>query len=252
MHGLRVRDVEQRCRSPLCVFQHLRRACPAGSTSATAAACPAGEFSDGGAGVCSPCAPGRFGNTTGLSTCAACPAGRFGFLQGAAMESCSGPCRPGAFGSLPGQTSAACVGNCTAGYACPAGSTSPTAVLCPVGRYSTAGSASCVLCPVGTYGDSVGLTTPACSGPCAVGYICPPGSNTSTPFLSCPVGRYGEAASGSCVDCPVGRFGPLLDATSPDVCTTCAAGFYGNTSGLSTAQCSGVCPQAPYFPLKSR
>jgi hypothetical protein len=213
------------CTGP-CAPSH---ACPAGSVNATVVLCPAGTFSAGGAGSCTPC-----------------PAGVYGALSGLTSAACTAPCRPGSFGSAPSQTSPVCDGNCTAGYACAAGSTSPTTFLCPTGRYSTAGMGSCLACPAGTYGDSVGLTSSACSGPCAEGYVCPPGSNSSTPVLSCPVGRYGEATTGACEDCPVGRFGPTAGATSPAACTACASGFFGDVGGLSSAQCSGVCP-AGYF-----
>ncbi len=44
------------------------------------------------------------------------------------------------------------------------------ALLCPPGTYSASGAsdAGCTPCPVGQYGDEAGVTSPACSGPCAV------------------------------------------------------------------------------------
>ncbi len=51
-------------------------ACPAGSVNATAVVCAAGTYSAGGAGECSPCPAGVFGNATGMSSAA-----------------CSGPCQ---------------------------------------------------------------------------------------------------------------------------------------------------------------
>jgi hypothetical protein len=41
----------------------------------------------------------------------------------------------------------ACAGNCSAGYACPAGSTSSSAVMCVAGQYSSSGAGSCTQCP---------------------------------------------------------------------------------------------------------
>jgi hypothetical protein len=203
--------------------------CPAGSTNATSVVCPAGMYSLGSAGTCTDCAPGLYGAATGMDT-----------------STCTAPCRPGSYGGGSGLTSPTCSGNCTAGYACPAGSTSPLAQLCPSGRFSTAGSGVCTECPVGVYGDSVGLTTPACSGPCAVGYVCPSGSNSSTPVPSCAAGRYGDVVTSTCVDCPAGRFGPTSGSISVSVCTACAAGFFGNTTGLTVARCSGACPAGYY------
>ncbi len=203
--------------------------CPPGSTNATAVPCPAGSYS-----------------LAFAASCMDCPAGLYGALPATGTSSCTAPCRPGTFGVTGGQTSPTCSGNCTAGYACPAGSTSPTAQQCPIGRYSVAGSAVCPECPAGVYGDSVGLISPTCSGPCAVGYVCPPGSNTSTPVPACTAGRYGDTSTGQCVDCPAGRFGPAAGAVSLAACTMCTAGFFGNTSGVSVARCAGACP-AGYF-----
>jgi hypothetical protein len=257
--------------------------CTAGSPNTTAAPCAPGQYSTGGAAVCPPCPGGAFGDAAALRTpacsgnctagymcppgstsptqvscpagtyslpgaasCTQCAAGRYGDASTTADPECTAPCRPGSYGATPGQTSPTCSGNCTAGYVCPAGSTTPTAVMCGVGQYSTAGSGTCVNCPGGRYGDSMGLATPMCSGPCAVGYVCPPGSNTSTPVPSCPAGRYGDAATGLCVDCPAGRFGMFAEATSLSACSACAAGFYGNTSGLTGALCSGICSAGYY------
>jgi hypothetical protein len=204
-------------------------ACGAGSTNSTGAVCPAGTYSLSGAGGC-----------TG------CPAGVYGSLPGLTQATCTAPCRPGRFGAEPGLTSPTCTGNCTAGYACPAGSTSPTVQLCPVGQYSLAGAGTCSNCPGGTYGNSVGLTTPACSGPCAEGFVCPPGSNTSTPAPSCPAGRFGVAATGACDECPAGQFGASTGAIGLSSCSACAAGFFGATAGLTVPQCSGACPAGYY------
>ncbi|KAF0699237.1 Aste57867_10202 [Aphanomyces stellatus] len=124
-------------------------------------------------------------------------------------------CPAGTYGMTPALSSSTCTANCPAGYFCPigsatyanhpclnattycpAGSSSPTGVSagystvlatdgrlrmdqiqCPTGSYCTHGVAHS--CPRGTYGSTTGLTTPACSGPCAPGHICPAGSTTS-------------------------------------------------------------------------
>jgi hypothetical protein len=84
--------------------------CTASSMSLVANPCPPGQYSLGGASVCS-----------------LCPAGTFSDVEAA--------------------TTAACSGGCRAGYACPAGSPNSTAVRCPSGRYSGAGVANCTACP---------------------------------------------------------------------------------------------------------
>lgn len=74
----------------------------------------------------------------------------------------------GGYGNVPGTATQAtgCPGTCTAGYYCPAGSTTGTAVVCPAGSYCSAGSGSPTPCPAGYYGASQGLTSSTCSGAC--------------------------------------------------------------------------------------
>jgi hypothetical protein len=70
--------------------------CPPGSTNATAVLCAPGRYSGEGAGVCSECPAGRWGNTSGLmsSECSAqCPAGRYGETPAGTSPACSGPCQ---------------------------------------------------------------------------------------------------------------------------------------------------------------
>ncbi len=263
--------------------------------------CPRGSFGPGGYAPCTPCPPGRFGSTSLQASCKSCPAGRFGSSSGTTTALCSGPCAagyscpvgsanmtayacpagtyspPGAgvctpcpagrFGSIVGaaNSSAGCAGSCEAGYMCPAGSSSGTAVQCPAGTYSLDGAEVCTPCPAGVYGELPGLTSPACSAPCAPGYYgsepgrtyatctgscsagfaCPAGSTSPTASL-CSAGQYSTGGQGNCTRCAAGQFGPTLGAISQEACLPCAAGFYGATSGLPTAQCSGVCP-AGYF-----
>jgi hypothetical protein len=112
----------------LCVAGY---ACLPGSTNATAAVCGAGQYSLAGSGVCTNCSAGTYGSSTGLST-----------------VGCSGLCAAGRFGSVSGlSSSSSCEGACTAGYACPAGSTNATAVMCGIGQYSLRGAGSCTPCP---------------------------------------------------------------------------------------------------------
>ncbi len=66
-----------------------------------------------------------------------------------------------------------CSANCSAGYVCPSGSSNSTASVCPAGRFSLSGAASCSACPSGTFGGTVALQSPACSGVCPAGYYCP-------------------------------------------------------------------------------
>jgi hypothetical protein len=162
-------------------------ACPVGSNrrDPPATACPAGRFSVGGAGVCTICPGGVYGNGTGLTT-------------------------------------PQCSGACGAGYVCPAGSI--RSAPCPAGTYSLEGAANCTLCPAGTYGSGQGLGAPTCSGLCAAGSYCPPGSTNSS-NNTCAPGRYSDPGAGSCSPCPLSS--PYSQRGS-SACVTCR----GASSGM--------------------
>jgi hypothetical protein len=139
-----------------------------------------------------------------------------------ATKSCS-PCRyvahPRRYGSAAGLTVSSCTANCSAGYACPAGSTSPIAQLCPAGTFSGVGAAVCSPCPGGSYGATQAMAALTCTGPCTAGYACPAGSVSPTALLCAP-GQYSFAA----------------------VCSPCPAGQFGSSVGLTVDTCSGLCP----------
>jgi hypothetical protein len=60
-------------------------------------------------------------------------------------------CPPGTFSSTGRPVNGVCPGVCPTGFSCPSGSTNDSATVCPAGRYSRAGSASCTVCGAGTY-----------------------------------------------------------------------------------------------------
>ena len=185
----------------------------------------------------------------------------------------------GRFGNASGATTASCTGPCTAGYACVAGSTDAAAAVCPQGRYSLSGAASCSDCPPGLYGAETGMVSPACSGNCSGGYYCIAASRNAT-AAACPAGLYSTGGVATCSPCPPGRFGNVtavavpvcigdcsagyacpsgsvspLQLTCPpgqysltgaSNCTVCVAGQYGNNSALPTAACSGMCDAGSY------
>jgi hypothetical protein len=195
-------------------------ACPTGSLNSTAVLCPAGQFSEGGAGVCSNCSAGLYGATMGLRTAACsspCPAGRYGSTLGLTTPNCTGLCDAGSYGARAGLARSSCTGPCSAGYACPSGSVVDTAVTCPAGTYSTGGAGSCSPCAPGKYSADSARPV-ACDADCIPGSYCPPG--TAMP-LSCPAGRYGSEpalASAACTEtCPVGSY-CVTGAVTPALC----------------------------------
>ena len=224
----------------------------AGATNdSCAGACPAGYACVAGTvnATATPGPPGRY-STPGSDGCLQCPAGTYGALWRLENASCSGPCNGGAYGNDTGLTVPSCSGSCAAGYACPPGSTSPTAVVCPVGQYSLVGAAQCVECVAGQYGSVQGLTIVGCSGLCApgrygdiggqalpncvgsctAGFICPAGSTNGT-VSPCDVGTYSLTGAASCSECPPGQ--------------------YGAGKAMSTAVCSGACTPGSYCPAGS-
>ena len=165
-----------------------------------------------------------------------CAAGKYNAGAGVGCLSCLA----GQHGSTAGLVTAACSGPCTAGYACAAGSISPTASICVVGTYSLAGAAVCSNCPAGTFGSTQGLTSAVCSGGCTAGYACPAGSTSAT-SVQCPLGWYSLAGAGVCTACPPGTYGATAGLTTAACSGICAAGRFGANTNQTASACDGAC-----------
>jgi hypothetical protein len=102
-------------------------------------------------------------------------------------------------------------------FACPPGSTTPTHVQCPGGRYSAAGAGVCTDCAPGKYSAAVTRPSP-CTTDCPQGSYCPSGTASPVP---CDAGRYGATAAlatSACTDvCPTGTY-CVSGAVSPVLC----------------------------------
>lgn len=231
-----------------------------------------------------------------------CPAGEYqslGFVEYALPTYECKQCAPGRFGNTSGLVSEFCSGLCEAGHYCIAGSTSTTQfpcgsddVFCPVGSgypvkagsgrrtINTAGvddetrreyEALCEeghycskgvqhKCPIGTFGNTTGLRSALCSGPCLPGFYCPAGSvvpSVCSQGHYCPDGREQWK-------CPAGSYGSttgLLDQTCSGFCSKghfcvegatsaenaeCPPGRYGSVNGLQNSNCSGLCHEGYY------
>ncbi len=129
----------------------------------------------------------------------------------------------GRYGASPNVVDPACSGPCSPGYVCPPGSTTPTAVQCPGGRYSPGGASNCSDCSAGRWASEVAQVTD-CTSMCPPGTYCLPASAAPAP---CPAGRYGstsELSTSACTAaCDVGRYCPV-GAGAP---TKCPAGELG-------------------------
>jgi hypothetical protein len=147
---------------------------------------------------------------------------------------------------------------CSAGYACPDGT---TVIACGLGVYSFTGASECQNCSSGTYNDiPESAECSACPGGkfslaaavscsnCTAGYwsssnssvcsICQAGtfsvdgSGTSSGCIACQSGSSSSVlGSSSCSGCPSGTF----SASGYSSCVDCKAGYY---SGLSAGSCT--------------
>ena len=124
-------------------------------------------------------------------------------------------------------------------------------------------------CPKGTYGSQYGLETAQCSGSCPKGHYCPVRTQKPT---NCPAGRYGTVEDASNTrnvswtgdnvielndprnihlinvghydarcsgPCALGHYCPAASTVASQL--PCAAGRYGNVTGLRTSECSPQC-----------
>mmetsp|Transcript_23036 Transcript_23036/g.22191 ORF Transcript_23036/g.22191 Transcript_23036/m.22191 type:complete len:158 (-) Transcript_23036:432-905(-) len=83
--------------------------------------------------------------------------------------------------------------------------------------------------------------------------ICPRGSfrgNAIPTCMLCPMGVYGETSgltSAQCsAPCPIGTYNDIEGRQTPADCKDCPIGVYGDTVGLTTRKCTGPCPIGTY------
>ncbi|RLN87726.1 hypothetical protein BBJ28_00020060, partial [Nothophytophthora sp. Chile5] len=204
------------------------RYCPVGSTQPSLV--PAGFFAIGGE-------PSQRRRSSVL----ACEPGSF------CVSGTSYPCPAGSYGARTQLATRECSGSCPVGHFCPKASVLPTP------------------CPSGAFGAAEGLTDAGCSGLCPAGYACPEGSASATTWpcdegTFCPIGsatprlpkpgtHVVALSSPEEAACPLGSF--CSPAEAPGAARLCPAGTFGNSTGLTTAACSGVCRPGFYCPRGS-
>jgi hypothetical protein len=204
--------------------------CPPGSYcfGNTAYLCPAGTYnrlaSQSNITSCLPCVAGYTCSYAGLGDYSASPCPMFSYCPSGSISPIA--CPPGTLRTTTGATS---LSDCTpvaAGYYSPAGNYS---VPCPAGSACPSGNAWPGLCPGGFY------CPPQTSSPipCSTGFYCP--LNSSVP-IQCQSGTYCPAYSVAPSPCPAGTFtSGAVNRTSLDIsCTSCAAGYYSNSTGSQT------------------
>jgi hypothetical protein len=186
--------------------------------------CPSGQYSPSGPGItnCSTCTAGSYCPPQS-SAPILCPPGTY---STASASFCT-QCPAGSFGAAPGLGSSACSGPCAAGYACPPGSNTSTAIQCGVDSYSTGGAAACIPCPSGLYASGTGLST-SCTDTCPGGYSCPGGSGAPIP---CPPGTFSIPSAAGCTVCDLSTPYSPAQSYSSAACTACLSGCDGGLHG---------------------
>jgi hypothetical protein len=126
---------------------------------------------------------------------------------------------------------------------CPRGTSGPGGYApctpCPAGRYNNDSmQSSCIACSAGRYGAAPGAVnvTSGCAGACSPGYMCPPGSASST-AVACPAGYFSGPGASTCSPCVAGTF---TSRTGQASCTTCPS--YTTSTVAGATACLPTCP----------
>ena len=143
------------------------------------------------------------------------------------------------------------------------GSTRTREMLCEPGRFCKNGVR--YECPAGYYGSTFGNAESLCDGKCRVGYFCESGSSYERQFPCGDPNVY--CPQGSTVPIPVSQ-GYLSTGggettreseaiverghyASGGIEYRCPPGYYGDSQGLSSRECSGECKEGYYCPAGS-
>ena len=209
--------------------------CSAGYSSAEGSAecvmCGVGYYSQAG-GQCQPCPPGSIGVDVGSTVCQLVSAGYYNpyFAESSERLHCFLSNYPGAVNcDLPSYST-----NCSAGTysfnedcaTVPAGYYNPNVqsaiiYLCPLGKYSTAGSSICSPCPASLVALGAAFCNAENVTACDVYNYFDGNECVPTPagfyqladtrvFYSCPYSTYSQAGYDQCVDCqqlPANEYG---------------------------------------------
>ena len=218
-----------------------------GSATASGLTAKAGRYVNGT--TCSACAAGTY--TSSATTATSCTPAAAGYYVSGTGATSQTACPAGTYGSTTGLTSSACSGKCTAGYYCPAASTSATQNECTAGNYCPAGAGAETSCA--TVGGKLYVNSAAKSDAATDCYISLASkvylaSATSTSTTTCTAGYY----------CPGGNFyysssatnqgrssctGTTYSGSGAASCSNCPSGYTANTSNNKTAasQCQISC-----------
>ncbi|CBK23508.2 uncharacterized protein [Blastocystis hominis] len=118
---------------------------------------------------------------------------------------------------------------------------------CPRGNYCKNNVQ--YICPAGTYGNTLGLSTPLCSGLCVAGFYCPEGTINYVLNRCGAVDKYCPQGSSTPLLAPEGYYttpenGNVMTRTGIEICPP----GHHCTGGLTTSECSGLCEAGYYCP----
>ncbi|KAL8427177.1 hypothetical protein Efla_006804 [Eimeria flavescens] len=195
--------------------------------------CPAGHYCPLGTGAPIKCPSGTYNSLEGRTSISDCLISRAGTYAEEGTEKAEG------------------TGLCEPGYFCPAGSSNPKQVACPMRTFNPSkggmSNNDCLPCPAGSFcGVGTSITTP-----CPEGYYCPVESSAGRP---CPAGTYrdtpGAMAEQDCTPCPLGKYCGTPGLREPT--GLCAAGtlcLQGARNAAPRDMVTGViCPAYGYCP----
>lgn len=188
-----------------------------------------------------PCTAGYYcpGGVTPIK----CPAGNACPAKGAYPLGC-----PSGTYTASGQTT--CLA-CASGLVSANATNSTVCIACPAGSMASSDGITCTPCACAAGFSSTMFGAQSCLGTsltcssCAAGHACAGGASqpvacscsagyasTTTTSVSC------SGTNATCAPCPAGTFCAFGGAAQP---LPCPAGTFGATSGISSAQCTGLC-----------
>lgn len=206
-----------------------------------------------------PCPVGTYSNTTNLENvteCRLCPQGFY--CEAENITEPTGECSPGYYCVLGATTPTPSLsdegGPCPQGTYCEQGWSWPTP--CPKGTYGDRdklpSEADCTICPPGEFCALSGMT--ASNGSCVAGFYCTNRSEEANPLGQaygdeCPVGHYCPEHSYMPTPCDAGYYNPFVQRTNVSACLDCDPGRFCNYTGADNY--TGDCYAGFYCTLRA-
>jgi hypothetical protein len=208
------------------------------SSTGTCEACGSGQFARSqGSSSCEKCVPGKYLPSKGGGLCLDCDAGQYSLTDGASRDLCV-PCEAGMFQTKVGSVFCrSCDAGRYRGQLDPA-DLAASCIACYPGRTSIAEASSCAECLPGSVTDKLGASGAVHCNECEAGKF------SMSPTVACAFcipGSY--CKNGHKIVCEPGMYS---DDRGTKVCKLCDSGQYGDSTNLTTSDCSGPCTRGYY------